>query len=133
LARVLIIEDDTALQEAYSFILSTKGHTVTSAYNGKEGLEAARGKRYDVILLDIHMPVMDGLEFLRHYNTEQLAKQSAAGSGRVIVFSNMIEPEIQQKATRLGADQCILKSTMTPGGMLTLVETSEDSKDAVAA
>lgn len=126
MAKVLIIEDDSALQDAYSFILSTKGHDVESAYNGAEGLAAARRKRYDVILLDIHMPVMDGIEFLNHYKAEHLAKKPKAGGRRIIVFSNMMEPEIQKKATSLGAHQCILKSTMTPAGMLELIDEADE-------
>ena len=39
MATILLIEDDTALQEAYSFLLSTEDHVVTSAYNGQEGID----------------------------------------------------------------------------------------------
>jgi CheY-like chemotaxis protein len=122
LAHVLIIEDDTALQEAYSFILTTKGHSVVSAFNGAEGLDAVRKERFDVVLLDIHMPVMDGIEFLRRYNQEELSELKDAGGWRVIVFSNMMEPEIQKKAQQLGAYKCILKSTMTPSGILAMID-----------
>lgn len=115
MARILIVEDDTPLQEAYGFILKTEGHIVTSAYNGLEGIELASKHAYDLILLDIHMPIMDGWEFLRRY---QPLKTS---STKVIVFSNMVEPDLQKQATALGAYKSILKSSMTPSSMLALV------------
>ena len=116
MAHILIIEDDPTLQEAYSFILTTTGHDVTSAYNGKEGLKIARKRTPDVILLDVHMPVMDGLEFLAHFQPTHQPDKT-----KIILFSNMIEPKIKQDATKLGAYKCILKSSITPTVMVSLV------------
>lgn len=116
MADILIVEDDKALQEAYSFILSTSGHEVESAYNGAEGLRHVGDKAFDVILLDIHMPVMDGFEFLERY------QPSLPETTRVIVFSNMVEPEVEVRASRLGAYRCVLKSSMTPRSMLGLID-----------
>ena len=118
MARILIIEDDPTLQEAYSFILTAKGHDVTSAYDGKQGLTAVKQHSYDIILLDVHMPVMDGLEFLAHYQPD------LPDSTKVILFSNMVEPEINKRAMALGAYKCVLKSSMTPSAMLELINTA---------
>lgn len=115
MAHILIIEDDPALQEAYSFILKTARHDVTSAYNGQEGLALTDDHPFDIILLDVHMPVMDGLEFLKHFQPIRPTHT------KIIVFSNMVEPEITKQASKLGADQSILKSTMTPSAMLSLI------------
>lgn len=112
MANVLIIEDDAALQEAYGFMLDVDGHSVTTAYNGEEGLARAKQATYDIILLDIHMPVMTGIEFL-----EQFAPIRPKAT-KIIVFSNMMEPEIEQRALALGADLCILKSSATPTSIL---------------
>lgn len=121
MANILIIEDDPTLQEAYGFILKKAGkHTVASAYNGAEGLTLAKSSTFDIILLDIFMPIMNGLEFLEHYSA------TSAPHTKVIVFSNMVEPETQQQAIRLGAHRYILKSSMTPGGMLELVKELAD-------
>lgn len=115
LAHILIVEDDPTLQEAYSFILTSVGHDTTSAYNGDKGLKHAKKNSYDIILLDLHMPVMDGLEFLKAY------KPAHSPSTKIIVFSNMIEPEINRKAMELGAYRCVLKSSMTPMTMVSLI------------
>lgn len=116
MADILVIEDDSTLQEAYSFILKTAGHKVTSAYNGEEGLAAAGKTDFDVILLDILMPVMNGLQFLEKYHAQR------PPATKIIVFSNMVEPDIQKKAAQFGAYRCVLKSSMTPGGMLSLIK-----------
>lgn len=116
MATILLIEDDAALQEAYSFLLSTEDHIVASAYNGQEGLTKAKLQAYDIILLDMHMPIMGGLEFLEAFQPIRPA------ATKIIVFSNMVEPEIESQARNLGADACILKSSMTPTAMLDIVQ-----------
>ena len=115
MAAILLIEDDPTLQEAYSFLLQARGHEVTSAYNGEEGLSHATKKSYDLILLDIHMPVMDGWEFLKKY-------QPKPETTKIIVFSNMVEPEIEKRATSLGAYRSVLKSSMTPSILMQLID-----------
>jgi CheY-like chemotaxis protein len=116
MADVLVIEDDAALQEAYSFMLEMGGHLVTSAHNGKEGLAKVKNHAFDIILLDIHMPVMNGIEFLE---TFMAARPEHT---KIIVFSNMVEPEIENQALKLGADICILKSSATPSSMLASIQ-----------
>ncbi len=124
MARVLVVEDDAALQEAYSFLLNAQGHKVTSAYNGAEALSCIESATYDVILLDMHMPVMNGLVFLEKFQKKRPADTT------IIFFSNMIEPKIQKQALTLGADKCILKSSMTPKKMLQLIEKAQNKKTA---
>lgn len=116
MAAILLIEDDPTLQEAYSFMLQARGHEVASAYNGEEGLALALKKPYDLILLDIHMPVMDGWEFLTRYQPK------LTDSTKIIVFSNMVESELEKRATSLGASRSILKSSMTPGALMKLID-----------
>lgn len=122
MAKILVIEDDIALQEAYSFILKSAGHRVKSVYDGQEGLAATRTETFDVILLDMLMPVMDGLEFLEEFHKHHPAHT------KVIFFSNMLEPEVERQATELGAYRCVLKSSTTPAAMLALV--AEAANDA---
>jgi|SRR3989344_5992394 len=63
--KILIVEDEADLRNAYSEALSSKECEVITAANGQEGLEAARKNAPDLILLDILMPVMDGLAMLQ--------------------------------------------------------------------
>ena len=72
LGRVLVVEDDTGIREGLTDTLSRRGYAVVSAENGLEGLERLRAHRPDVVLLDLVMPVMTGLEFLTESKRDPL-------------------------------------------------------------
>ncbi len=63
--RVLFVDDDDGIREAMQDVIPTMGHTLATAANGKEALEAIAAGSFDVVVSDYHMPVMDGLEMLR--------------------------------------------------------------------
>lgn len=65
MARILIIDDDPSLLQLFKQFLSGEGHIVSSASNGKEGLSLMKQQRPDLIITDIMMPEMDGLEVVR--------------------------------------------------------------------
>ena len=60
-ARVLVVEDIAVNQELARAVLERAGHIVTVASNGQEAVEAVRRQTYDIVLMDVHMPVMDGI------------------------------------------------------------------------
>jgi DNA-binding NtrC family response regulator len=64
-AKVLVIEDDEVLRRLLIDVLSDQGYQVESAETGEEGLDSMEGDVYDIILLDINLPGMDGMEVLR--------------------------------------------------------------------
>ncbi len=68
MARILIVEDDRDLNNAYSIILKNEGHEVIVAFDGQEALAKIKEFSPDLILLDLLMPIMGGLEFLQHYD-----------------------------------------------------------------
>ena len=63
--KVLYAEDEKQLSVAVTEILKIEGFAVTPVYNGKEALDAMAEDYFDVVVLDIMMPVMDGIEVLR--------------------------------------------------------------------
>lgn len=63
--RVLVVDDEFSIVASLREILEWEGFVVDTAPNGRLGLEAAKAERPDVILLDVMMPVMDGLSMLR--------------------------------------------------------------------
>lgn len=85
--KILIVEDELAYLKLLNTQLSAKGHKVIEAMNGKEGLEKALSEHPDLILLDIRMPIMDGMEMLN-----QLRKDSWGKTAKVILLTN-IEPD----------------------------------------
>jgi EAL domain-containing protein (putative c-di-GMP-specific phosphodiesterase class I) len=70
--RVLLVDDDVAVRRAYQRALARSGWSVETASNGKEGIECVKRASFDVILSDISMPEMDGLEFLRAVREQDL-------------------------------------------------------------
>ncbi|MBM7112882.1 response regulator [[Archangium] primigenium] len=65
MSKLLIVDDEVAILEALTDILSVEGYDVTTAANGVEGLKHVAQARPDLILLDLMMPLMDGHEMLR--------------------------------------------------------------------
>jgi CheY-like chemotaxis protein len=60
--RILVAEDDSILQLFARRVLEQRGHSVTVVNNGKDAVDAMQHARYDVVLMDIQMPIMDGIE-----------------------------------------------------------------------
>lgn len=116
---ILIVEDETVLSDAYATLLKQAGYTVEVAGNGRDALDKTATIEPNLILLDLRMPVMTGIDFLREY---QLTSKHP--EVRVIVFSNYdMQAEIDE-AYKLGADRYILKAWASPKEILDLVETT---------
>ena len=62
--HVLVVDDEDAICETFSSVLEEAGYATDTARNGKEALERAQAHRPDVVILDLFMPVMDGVTFL---------------------------------------------------------------------
>ena len=65
MSRILVIDDDRAVRESVERMLRAAGHTVQNAGTGEEGFELARGGAFDVILSDMRMPGISGMDLLR--------------------------------------------------------------------
>jgi two-component system response regulator AtoC len=100
--RLLVVDDEPGLRQSLHLILSDEGHEVTVAANGAAGLELALAGRFDAILCDVRMPVMDGLEFLHRFHT-------AGGSALVIVMSAYGSEDAAIEAMKQGAYDYIPK------------------------
>jgi CheY-like chemotaxis protein len=114
---VLIVEDEQALNNAYQIILRTAGYNVQVAYNGQEALDSAAEIEPTLILLDLRMPHMDGIEFLRNYKLQQ-----EHPNVRVVVFSNYDMQKEIDDAYKLGADRYILKALASPKELIKIVD-----------
>lgn len=113
--KILIVEDEIVLQDVYKLILKTGGYDVHTANNGAEGLKKLVAVKPDLLLLDIFMPVMDGKELLRNVDKDDYPELC------VIVYSNLHDKATEQEMLGLGADEFILKSSLTPNDLLDLV------------
>jgi CheY-like chemotaxis protein len=113
---ILIVEDDIALNEAYVTILKTMYENVHTAFNGEEALHVAEQQTPNIIFLDLRMPVMDGLGFLKKYQPKEKHPDV-----HIVVFSNYdMQPEVD-KAYDLGAERYVLKALASPKELLKIV------------
>lgn len=128
MARILVVEDDRDLNNAYCVILRHEGHEVVTAHDGKQALSKLKDFSPDLILLDLLMPVMGGLEFLQNYDLLHNHKNV-----KVLIFTNMENsPEVEQ-AYKLGAHRCIIKSWTAPHNLAKVVSDSLDEKTKPAS
>lgn len=112
---ILIVEDEKILQDVYKLVLTSKGYTVHTANNGAEGLKQVAAIQPDMVLLDMFMPVMDGKEFLRNYDTNDYPNT------KIVVYTNLSDSETEAEMLGLGAYKFVLKASLAPQDLLALV------------
>lgn len=100
---VLICEDERAISKAMQLKLQKEGFEVTQAFNGEEAIKILSEKKFDLVLLDLLMPKVDGFAVL-----EELKKQGS--KQKVIVTSNLSQEEDKKRATELGAVDYLVKA-----------------------
>jgi len=100
--KVLVIDDECVICDACEMVLSEKGHAVTSITNGKDGLSALRQGAYDILLLDMKLPDIDGMEILRVVQEERPGLCTIVMTGYSSI-SNAVE------AMKKGADDYLAK------------------------
>lgn len=109
MAKVLIVEDDPLMSRMYHKIFSFEGYEVEIADNGEEGLEKTRTTKPTVILLDIMMPKMNGLEVL-----DKLKADPDTKTIPVIMLTNLAGQQDAEAALSKGAVKYIVKSEHEP-------------------
>ena len=100
--RILIIDDDDAVRESLGRMLRSAGHAVETAADGEEGLTAARGNAYDVILSDMRMPGLSGMDVL-----QRLREQHVDSAFIVMTGFGTIDTAVE--AMKLGAVDFVQK------------------------
>jgi CheY-like chemotaxis protein len=106
--RLLLVEDDRFLRRACEVSLKQRGFAVTSAVDGEEGLRLARSERPDLILLDMLMPKLSGLDVLKALRSDPTTRGL-----RVLVLSNSSREQDVQEVTRLGIEGYLVKSNLS--------------------
>ena len=100
MAKIMLVEDDPMIAEIYKKKFESAGFEVINAVTGKEVLKFAAESHFDLILLDMVLPEMSGMEVLK-----ELKKSGKYSSDlKVIVFSNLDKSEHEEEARENGAD-----------------------------
>ena len=115
--KILLVEDEVMLRDVFTLLLKANGYDVDAASNGQEALDKCREQNYDLILLDLMMPVLDGVGFLR-----AVSQWSTPLSSRIILLSNLSSGDSVQEALTLGVHRQEVKSNLSPKELIAVIE-----------
>lgn len=121
--RILLIEDDQDLRELYSEVLRDEGFEVLEAADGQVGLEKGKAGGYDLMLLDIMLPKIDGLQILK-----DVKGQANLSRIPIILLTNLGRESIIKEGFTLGAEGYIIKSEYTPDQVVAEVKKFLEAK-----
>ena len=118
-STILVIDDDDLLCEMLASLLELEGFAVTLAHNGEEGLAQLRQRRFDLVLLDLVMPYMDGLRFLR------LMPENISAPPPVLIMSASITDEVSGNI-RNPAVVGAIRKPIQPGQLVSQINAAMD-------
>ena len=116
--KILLIEDDPDQQKMYLFAFEKAGHRLLQATNGKDGVATAHKEKPDVILLDMLMNGIDGIETLKLLRKDEVVDDTIP----VVIFTNFTKDELLDQARSLGASEVIIKTEMVPHDLVRHIE-----------
>lgn len=116
--RILLIEDDDDLRQMYTLIFTKAGYQLETANDGVQGLTNARAGGYQLILLDLMMPKLDGIGFLKELKKHGPKKPN----GPIVILSNAGYNKVAEEAMTLGAQGFLLKADLLPHDLVKEVE-----------
>ncbi len=111
--KILLVEDDFFIRELYQRQLLKEGYLVEAAVDGAEGLVKANDFRPHLILLDIMLPKLNGLDLLRTIKTKPETKDIP-----VILLTNLGQESVIKEGFTLGAEGYLIKSAYTPSQII---------------
>ena len=116
--NVLIVEDSPMMRQLLVFALSrVKNLRVTEADDGVDGLRKLAGAKFDMILTDINMPIMDGLKLVKRVRTDPAHRDTP-----IIIITTEGSDEDRERAMQLGANAYITKPIQAPKVIATVKE-----------
>ena len=115
---VLVIEDERFISELYTRALEKAGYIVASVADGEEALKQAVNNHYDVILLDIMLPTMNGVDLLYKMKDEHV---QPAMTSKIIITTNLDQKEETRAKIEKMADGYLIKAEITPKELVNYV------------
>ncbi len=104
MATILAVDDSPSIRQMVKLVLGTSGHAVTEACDGSEGLAKATAQKFDLVLTDLNMPVMNGIDMIRG-----LRKMPAMNGVPIVFISTESDDGAKQEARAAGATGWITK------------------------
>lgn len=109
--KILIVEDEKYLRELYVEMLEEEGYSVDSKADGKDGYVAIKKGGYDLVLLDVMLPGIDGLEILKRIKDSPSEKPNK----NIVLLTNLSMDLSISRGIALGIQGYLIKSDLTPG------------------
>jgi len=107
--KILLVEDEDFIRELYTRQLTKAGFAVKSAVDGQSGLDTLKNEQFDLLLLDIMLPGMNGLQLLREFKT-----QNPNSPMITILLTNLGQEAVIKEGFELGAQAYLIKASYTP-------------------
>lgn len=121
--KILLVEDDPYIRDIYGRELVSAGFEVDVAVDGKEGAAKITQGDFDLLLLDIMLPMMNGLDLLKKVKEDEKTK-----SKPVVILTNLAQDQTIKDAFDMGADGYITKSSMTTAEVVQEVKNKLNGK-----
>jgi DNA-binding response OmpR family regulator len=119
MSKILCIEDERFISELYARALQKAGFEVTVIADGEVGLHEAVSGKYDVILLDIMLPTMNGVDMLYKMKSSHVVP---ALRSKVIITTNLDQKEDIRKKVEEMADGYLIKAEITPKELVSYIQ-----------
>ena len=113
---VLVVDDNRVNRRVVQRILESAGHCATLVTNGEEALDALEEARFDLVLMDVNMPVLDGIEAARLYQLQSLGRRRVP----ILALTADATPQARQRCLDAGIEACLTKP-VTPATLLEAV------------
>lgn len=107
--KILLVEDEDFIRDLYVRQLSKEGFQIKSAPDGKTGLDMLQAESFDLLLLDIMLPGMNGLQLLREFKTKNPTSPMIT-----ILLTNLGQEAVIKEGFELGAQAYLIKASYTP-------------------
>lgn len=107
--KILLVEDEDFIRELYGRQLTKAGFAVKSAVDGQSGLNMLKSEQFDLLLLDIMLPGMNGLQLLREFKT-----QYPNSTMITVLLTNLGQEAVIKEGFELGAQAYLIKASYTP-------------------
>lgn len=117
MAKILLVEDDPLLLKMYTKKFEVKGHQVETATNGVDGIAKVKSFKPDLMLMDVMMPKLNGIEALAQIKADPDTRQTP-----VIILTNLSTTDDAEAALSKGALKYLIKSDYTPAQIVELAE-----------
>ena len=123
--KILLVEDEALISDLYSYQLKASGYNVKTAPDGLTGLKLLEEEKPDLLLLDIMLPGMNGLEMLRQWKTKHPNDPL-----NVLLLTNLGQDAVIKEGFELGASGYLIKASYTPEQVVKEIQNAFAGKQA---